>query len=331
MTAIRVQKYIALISVVLFAGKVWAWYITGSVTILTDALESTVNVIAGLIGLYSIILAAKPRDINHPYGHGKAEFVSSAVEGALIFIAGVLIVYEAGQKLLSPEPLYELDTGLYIIAAAGIVNYMAGVFAVRQGKKHKSVIVESAGRHLQSDAYSTAAIVIGIILLMLTDWLWLDSAVAMVFAFVIMFTGYKVVRKSISGIMDEADVKKLQEVIDLLQEHRKEDWIDLHNLRVIEQGNRMHVDAHLTLPWYYDVQHAEQEIHAMEDLIDEHFDNQIEIFVHVDACQEYSCRLCAKHDCKVRQHAFEDQLCWTIDNVWKDEKHGKEQHQFSAS
>lgn len=325
MTAIRVQKYIALVSIVLFIGKIWAWYITGSVTILTDALESTVNVIAGLIGLYSIILASKPRDVNHPYGHGKAEFVSSAVEGSLIFIAGLLIIYEAGQKLLSPEPLHQLDTGLYIILGAGVVNYVAGVYAVRQGQKHKSVIVESAGRHLLSDAYSTAAILIGLVLLLLTDWVWLDSVVAIAFAFVIMFTGYKVVRKSISGIMDEADVKKLQEVIDLLQEHRQEDWIDLHNLRVIEQGNRMHIDAHLTLPWYYDVKKAEEQIHAVEDLIDKNFDNQVEIFIHVDACQEYSCPLCAKHDCHVRQHPFNQQLKWTIENVWKDEKHGKVQ------
>src|SRR5690606_28941958 len=115
MTAIRIQKYIALLSIVLFVGKVWAWYITNSVTILTDALESTVNVIAGLIGLYSIILAAKPRDLNHPYGHGKAEFVSSAVEGALIFVAGLMIIYEAVTQLIGPQPLRQLDTGLIII------------------------------------------------------------------------------------------------------------------------------------------------------------------------------------------------------------------------
>lgn len=324
MTPIRIQRYIALLSIVLFVGKLWAWYITHSVTVLTDALESTVNVIAGLIGLYSIILAAKPRDIDHPYGHGKAEFVSAAIEGALIFIAGLMIIYEALDKLIEPKPIHQLDVGIYIVAGTGIFNYFAGAYAVRLGKKHKSLIVESAGKHLKTDAYSTVAIVIGLSLLLLTGWQWLDSTVALAFSFVILRTGYKVIRRSLSGIMDESDTKLLLEVIDLMQQKRKDDWVDLHNLRVIEQGSRVHVDAHLTLPWYYTVKQAETEIHLLEDMIADHFNNKIEIFIHTDACQEYSCKLCAKSDCDVRQHPFEAQIEWTVDNVWLDSKHGKE-------
>jgi len=324
MKAIKIQRYIALLSIVLFVGKIWAWYITHSVTILTDALESTVNVIAGLIGLYSIILASKPRDLNHPYGHGKAQFVSSAIEGALIFIAGLMIVYEAIDQLLEPKPLHQLDTGIVVVAITGALNYFAGVYAVKQGKLQKSLIVESAGKHLKTDAYSTLAIVIGLILLMLTGWQWLDSVVALAFSIVILVTGYKVIRRSMSGIMDESDVKLLQEVIDLLQDNRKDDWIDLHNLRVMEQGERMHIDAHLTLPWYYQVKDAEVAIHGVEDLIAQHFDNKIEIFIHIDACQPYSCKLCAKQDCNVRQHPFEGHVDWNKDNVWYDAKHGKE-------
>lgn len=324
MKAVRIQRYIALLSIVLFVGKIWAWYITHSVTILTDALESTVNVIAGLIGLYSIILAAKPRDMDHPYGHGKAQFVSSAIEGALICIAGLMIIYEAIDQILEPKPLHQLDIGIVVIAVTGALNYMAGVYAVQQGKKQKSLIVESAGNHLKTDAYSTIAIIIGLLLLILTGWQWLDSAVALVFSIVILTTGYKVIRRSMSGIMDESDLKLLQEVIDLLQQNRQADWIDLHNLRVTEQGECMHIDAHLTLPWYYQVKDAEVAIHGVEDLIDEHFDNKIEIFIHIDACQPYSCKLCAKQDCTVRQHSFEGQIEWNKDNVWLDAKHGKE-------
>lgn len=323
-TAIKTQRYIVLLSIVLFAGKLIAWLITHSVTILTDALESTVNVIAGLIGLYSIILASKPRDIDHPYGHGKAEFLSSAIEGALITIAGLVIVYEAIQQLIEPGEIHELNTGIYITAAAGILNFIAGAYAIRTGKKHKSLILESAGKHLRSDAYSTFAIVVGLIALLFTGWIWLDSVVALIFAVVIIITGYRVIRKSLTGIMDEADVKRLQEVIDLMQQKRKDDWIDLHNLRVLTHGGWMHVDAHLTLPWYYDVKKAEQEIHKLEDTIDAGFDNKIDVFIHVDACQSYQCRLCRKTDCHVRQHAFEEQMEWNIDNVWKDSKHGKE-------
>lgn len=323
-TPIKIQRYIAYLSVVLFIAKIWAWYITHSVTILTDALESTVNVIAGFIGLYSIILAAKPRDLDHPYGHGKAEFVSSAIEGSLITIAGLMIIYEAIAQLLEPKPLHQLDTGILITAAAGVVNYIAGVYAIGKGKKHRSIVVESAGNHLRSDAYSTFAMVLGLLLLFFTKMQWLDSTVALIFSVIIIRTGYKVVRRSLSGIMDESDVKLLQEIIDLLQKNRRDDWVDLHNLRVIESGDRLHVDAHITLPWYYEVRQAEKEIHAVEDLINDHFENKVEVFIHIDACQPYSCRLCAKSDCTVRQHEFTGQEEWTTENVWYDSKHGKE-------
>lgn len=324
MTATRIQRYIAILSIILFIGKIWAWYLTRSVTILTDALESTVNVIAGLIGLYSIILAAKPRDLNHPYGHGKAEFVSAAIEGSLIFVAGLMIAYEAIRQLIEPHPLQQLDIGIVIVAVTGAVNMVAGIYAVRVGKQQKSLIVESAGKHLKSDAYSTIAMVAGLILLLLTGWQWLDSALALIFSAVIIVTGYKVVRKSLSGIMDEADEQLIQQVIDLLQKNRKDSWVDLHNLRVIEFGNKMHIDAHLTLPWYYMVRDAEVEIHAIEDLVSEHFRNKVEVFIHIDACQDYSCKLCALKDCPVRQQNFIAQTNWDMNNVWTDSKHGKD-------
>ena len=147
---IRVQRLIAFLSVLLFAAKLIAWYLTNSVAILTDALESTVNVITGFIGLYSVTLAAKPRDLNHPFGHGKAEFVSAAIEGSLIFIAGLMIIYEAVDKLIYPKPLQELSSGILITAVAGAINFVAGNYAQRQGRKHKSLTIEAAGRHIKA-------------------------------------------------------------------------------------------------------------------------------------------------------------------------------------
>jgi cation diffusion facilitator family transporter len=321
---VRLQRYIALLSVVLFAGKIWAWYLTGSVTVFTDALESIVNVIAGFIGLYSVYLSSQPRDLNHPYGHGKAEFVSAAVEGALIFAAGLIIVYEAVGKLMSPTHVTNIDIGIYIIAATGVVNYIIGSYAVKSGVKNRSLAVEAAGKHLQTDAYSTLGIVIGLVLLKLTGWLWLDSAIALVFAVFIIVTGYKIVRLSLAGIMDEADEERLGQVISFLQNNRHTQWIDLHNLRMVQYGNVLHIDAHMTLPWYYSVKQAEVEIHALEDLIRDQFDNTVEMFVHIDACMPYSCKLCALMDCDVRQEPYKGQLEWTVDNVRIDKKHGKD-------
>ncbi len=322
--SIRIQRNIAILSVVLFFCKITAWYLTHSVTILTDALESTVNVIAGFIGLYSVVLAAKPRDMNHPYGHGKAEFVSSAIEGSLISIAGFMIIYEAIQQLLEPHPLHELDLGILITGVAGLLNYFIGVYAVKAGKKNRSLVVESAGKHLKSDAYSTFAMILGLSLLLFTGWQWLDSVVALIFSGVIIITGYKLVRRSLAGIMDEADELLLEQVINVLQENRQPQWIDLHNLRVIQYGDVMHIDAHMTLPWYYQVLDAEREIHALEDLVKEKFGNRVEMFIHIDACMPYSCKLCALQDCQVRQTPFVRQITWDSHNVRTDAKHGKE-------
>ena len=322
---IRIQRNIALLSVVLFLAKMLAWYITDSVTVLTDALESIVNMVAGFLGLFSIIFAALPRDTNHPYGHGKAEFLSSAVEGTLIIIAGVVIIYEAINHLIIPNKLEKLDTGLLIVAAAGGINFIAGKYAEKKGKKSNSMILVSAGKHLQTDAYSTIAVIIGLLLLVVTrnKWMWLDSAVALCFAAITMITGYKVLRRSISGIMDEMDLVLLKEVIGLLQSKRLPQWVDLHNLRVIQYGSMMHIDAHMTLPWYYQVADADKEIHALENLIKSHFRNQAELFIHIDGCKSYQCKLCALEGCPERQEAFREQLQWTIDNVWADSKHGK--------
>jgi len=325
MLQIRIQRNIAILSVVLFCGKMVAWYLTNSVMVLTDALESIVNVAAAFLGLFSITIAARPRDTNHPYGHGKAEFLSSAVEGSLIFIAGIVVIYQAIHQLLVPHQLQKLDIGLLIIAGAGIVNFFAGRFIEKAGKKHNSMVLVSAGNHLVSDSYSTIAILIGLALVLLTHnrWAWLDSVVAMCFAIIVMVTGYKVLRRSVAGIMDEMDIKLLNEVIDVLQKNRKPEWVDLHNLRVIQYGSMLHVDAHMTLPWYYKVAEAEKEIDLLEQLITAHFSNQVELFIHIDACMPYQCKLCALESCPVRKEPFQQQLEWKVDNIWANSKHGE--------
>ena len=320
---IRIQRYIAILSLVLFLGKLWAWYLTSSVAILTDALESTVNVITGFIGLYSVMLAAKPRDTNHPYGHGKVEFISSAIEGALIGIAGLFIIYEAVAQLLYPRAIEKLNTGIIITMIAGVVNFVFGRYAVSVGKKNRSLTVEAAGRHLLSDAYSTIAIVIGLLLLLFTGWQWLDSSIAILFSVFIIVTCYKVLRRTLAGIMDEADLALLKNVVKVLQAQRRAQWIDLHNLRVVQYGEVLHIDAHMTLPWYYRVAAAEKEIHALEELIRQHFGGKVELFIHIDGCMPYSCKLCAIENCPVRQEAFKGQIEWNLENVWANKKHGE--------
>ncbi len=318
---LNVQKWVALVSVLLLAVKFLAYYSTHSVSILTDALESIVNVVAGLIGLYSLYVAAKPRDKDHPYGHGKAEFLSAAVEGTLIGSAGAIILYKAIQALIKPVELQKIDYGIWLVAATAVVNYIMGYFCLRTGKRNGSLALIASGRHLQSDTLSTLGIITGLILLYFTKLVWIDSVVAILFGVIIMITGYRILRKSIAGIMDEADTDLLEKFVGILNANRKENWIDLHNLRVIKYGSILHVDCHLTVPWYLNVHEAHREIDVLAELVRKEFGESLELFVHSDGCLPFSCRICQKEGCPERRHQFEQKITWTLENISNNKKH----------
>ncbi len=319
--SIRVQKWIAGISIILFIVKIFAWYLTGSVAILTDGLESIVNVVAGLIGLYSLYVSAKPKDVDHPYGHGKVEFISAAVEGTLISIAGFVIIYEAINNLLFPSLIKKLDWGIILIAATAVINYIAGSVCVQTGKKNNSLALIASGKHLISDTYTTVGIVAGLILLYFTKIAWIDSAVALIFAFVIIYTGFMIIRSSIAGIMDKADERLLQELVTTLNQNRSINWIDLHNLRIIKYGPTLHLDCHLTVPWYFNVHEAHKEIDTLSALVKKNYGDTVELFVHSDGCMDFSCSICDKLECHVRQHPFRQKIEWTMANISSNNKH----------
>jgi cation diffusion facilitator family transporter len=318
---LKLQRWIAIASSVLLIAKFTAYYLTHSVSILTDALESIVNVIAGFIGLYSLYVAAKPRDIDHPYGHGKAEFISAAVEGTLILSAGFLIIYNAGKNLIYPTRISQLDLGIYLVAATAVINWLLGALALRQGKKNNSLALIASGKHLQTDTYSTLGIIAGLVLISFTHKYWIDGAVAIGFGLFIIYTGYTIVRTSLAGIMDEADLNLLERMVKKLEENRQENWIDLHNLRVIKYGNVLHLDCHLTVPWYLNVHQAHSEIDGLAKIIRSNFGESLELFVHSDGCLYFQCHICTKGDCPVRQHSFKRTVDWTLDNALQNEKH----------
>jgi cation diffusion facilitator family transporter len=318
---IRIQQWVAILSVILLTVKLLAYYLTSSVAILTDALEGIVNVVAGFFGLYSLYLSAKPRDDDHPYGHGKIEFISAGIEGTLIVIAGVFILVKSIKNLLHPTPIYQLDTGLILVGTTAIVNLIIGTISIRTGKKNNSLPLISSGKHLLSDTYTTAGIFIGLLLIYLTNILWIDSLVALVFSFIILFTGLRIIRKSLAGIMDERDNALLKQLIEALDAHRSKNWMDLHNLRIIKYGSVLHIDCHLTVPWYLNVHEAHDEIDALGAIIRKEFGHSIEFFVHSDGCLPISCPICIKEDCPVRQHAFVRRIKWQVENVAQNEKH----------
>lgn len=319
-----IQKIVVGVALLLFAIKLFAYFLTKSVSVLTDALESIANVAAGFIGLYSLTVAAQPKDQNHPYGHGKAEFLSAGVEGSLIIIAGFAIIYKSIVSLIYPHQINQLDYGMLLIAITAVINFLMGYISVYRGKKNNSLALIASGKHLQSDTYSTIGIITGLIIIYYTGLLWLDSVIAMVFAVIIIVTGYRIIRKSIAGIMDEADVDLLQKMIAVLEKNRQENWIDLHNLRVIKYGGQLHVDCHLTVPWYLNVHQAHAEIDKLARLIKSDFGSTIELFVHSDGCLYFQCNICSKHDCPVRQKPFEKRVEWNMKNILSDAKHSSE-------
>ncbi len=317
-----VQKWITILSVVLFAAKMIAYFITQSLAVFTDALESIVNVVAGFVGLFSLYIAAKPRDIEHPYGHGKAEFISAAVEGGLIVSAGLVILYQTIQNFFVSNPIGKLDEGLLLVGITGLINYVAGYICIRKGRQTKSVALQSSGKHLQIDTYSTLAVIIGLIIIIYTKQYWLDRVIAVALSAIILYNGYKIIRTSLAGIMDEADMQLLSQMVNMLNSNRCKNWVDIHNLRVIKYGSLLHVDCHVTVPYYFMVNEAHKEVEKLRNCITTDFKDAFELFVHTDGCiPPYGCAICIKDDCNVRQHALEKKLTWTLANVLSNEKH----------
>jgi len=315
------QKLIAAFGIILFIGKIIAWKLTDSDSVFSDAMESIVNVISAFMGLYSLYLAAKPKDEDHPYGHGKVEFVTSGIEGALIAIAGIMIIYEGINSLITGKILQKLDWGIAIIAATAIINYLLGYISIKKGKHENSHVLISSGKHLQSDTITTLGVVISLIVVYFTKIYWLDSVVALLFGFYIIFIGYKIIRKSLSGIMDEQDPDLLNQIIKVLEENRRTEWIDVHNMKIQQFGANLHIDAHITLPWYYSLRDAHNEMEKMIILLAKNTKRSVEFNFHMDDCKPISCPICQIADCPVRERDFVKRVTWTPENVTCIDKH----------
>ena len=318
---IAFQKWIAAVGIILFIGKLVAWKLTNSDAVFSDAMESIVNVISAFLGLSALYLAAKPKDENHPYGHGKVEFVTSAIEGSLISIAGVMIIYEGTNSLISGKVLSKLDLGIWIIAATAIVNYTMGYISIQKGKRENSIVLISSGKHLQSDTITTLGVVVSLVLVYFTKIVWIDSVVALFFGFYIMVIGYKIIRKSLSGIMDEADPEMLERLAKFLTENRKPEWIDVHNMKIQQFGSRLHIDAHITLPWYFELRTAHDEMESVIKLIAKNTDRTVEFNFHMDDCKPTSCAICQVENCPVRQELFKKKIEWNGENISQPDKH----------
>lgn len=300
----RVQKWIVAFGLLILCGKFLAFYLTNSVGILTDAMESIVNVTAGLISLYSLGWAAQPKDKQHPFGHGKMEFISASIEGLLIAIAGGLIVREGIVRLFEPATIGKLDIGIVVVAVTGAMNYVMGWYSIRIGKRHNSIALVAGGKHLQSDTYSTIGLVIGLLLLYYTGIAWIDSALALIFGSIIIITGIGILRKTITSLLDKADDQLLQEMAQTMEENRKKDWIDVHNTKIIKYGSYLYIDCDLTLPWYYNLVESHDACESLRTTLVSRFSERIQVSIHSDPCYKLHCEHCLMETCETRQSPF---------------------------
>ncbi|TZF83981.1 cation transporter [Pedobacter sp. BS3] len=310
-----------IIGFLLMAAKFVAYFITSSNAILTDAAESIVNVLASSFAFYSIYLSSQPRDENHPYGHGKVEFFSMFVEGILIMVAGLLILVKSVYNLFTPQQISKLADGTIIIAAAGVINYVLGHYLVVQSRKLNSVTLYADGKHLKTDAYSSAGLVTGLLLIYSTGIYYLDSVLSIGLGIYIIYSGYRLVRRSVGALMDESDTKLLQRVVDILNRNRKDSWIDVHNLRTQQYGHDLHVDCHVTLPYYFDLGRVHDEISQIDALINSKIEEKTELFIHADPCLPQCCHYCRMKNCPVRSEEKTTDITWTPVNVTRNFKH----------
>lgn len=300
------------VGVLMLVIKTSAYFLTHSAAILSDAMESVVHILATSMALYSVIVSSRPADASHPYGHGKIEFFSAGVEGLLITLAAVAIIVQSVRGIIFGRELAALDVGLLLTLAASIVNLLLGWFLIRRGRAISSLTLVADGKHVLTDSYTSFAVVAGIGIVILTGMNVLDPIVAIGVALNILLSGYKLLRLSIGGLMDESDRNTLALVNGIIKERRTPAWIALHNLRVMRSGRLHHVDFHLTVPFYWTVNQAHAFEHEVTGIISDGLEKNAQVLVHLDPCKPMYCPSCALHPCPERAAPYEKGPDWSL-------------------
>lgn len=325
MSNIRFQFIILILGICIGAIKFWVYFASKSNAVFSDALESLVNISANMITLYSLYYAAKPKDSTHPYGHGKVEYIASAIEGSLLFSAGIFTIYKSVHDYLSSTVIDISNTILFSILILGVFNYVLGYFSEKRGLQVNSSALIASGKHLKSDGYTTFGILVSMILLYWTQENWIDTLVAILVGLYIIYNGFCIVIQSLKDIVDTADISILEKLIPFLQKNRKQSWIDIHNFRILKFGSEYHIDAHMTLPFYFTNKKVHDELKELDNIINQYFDSKVELFIHSDPCENTCCHYCGIQSCNERKEVYSGQIEWTLKNVLIDEKHSFKQ------
>lgn len=305
----------AIASLFIFLIKMGAYRLTGSAAVLSDALESIVNVVASIVALFVIRFASQPADADHPYGHGKAEYFSAAFEGGLIFFAALMIIAESIKAMISHEPPQQLEIGVLIIGGAAVLNLLLGMYLKHTGKIHHSEALQASGAHVISDVTTTVGVMVGLGLVLWTKITWLDPAIAILVGLQLAYSGFKIVRQSWGGLLDEMDESSLANLTNSLEKNRQPGIIDIHHLRIIRSGSFHHVDAHLVIPEFWDMVKAHNETHDFESKVVQDYQVDGEIAFHLDPCKKSFCEICNLENCPIRQVPFKTLRPFTVKSL----------------
>jgi cation diffusion facilitator family transporter len=267
------------------ALKGGAYVITGSVGLLSDALESLVNLAAAIVALIALFAAARPEDHDHRYGHTKAEYFSSGFEGALILLAAASIVYASVHRLLDPQPITQIAVGAGIAIAASLINLMVARTLFRAGRAHQSITLEADAHHLMSDVWTSGGVVVGVTAAALTGWQRLDPIIAILVALNIVRTGVHILRRSLMGLLDTAIPEELQRKITEILAHHAKGGVRFHALRTRQAGARRFVDFHVLVPGNWSVQHGHDLLERIEEEIREAVPNST-VFTHLEPIED---------------------------------------------
>ncbi len=304
-----------LIGSALLVAKYFAYRLTGSTAILSDAMESIVNVVAAMFAIGGLVFAGRPADRNHPYGHGKVEFFSAAFEGGLIAFAAVMIVYQAGVSLLYGVEIRQLDLGVAITAGAGFVNLALGAFLMRTGRRSNSLTLVADGQHVLSDFWTSVGVVIGLLLVRVTGVLFLDPLVAAIVGVNLAWTGLRLVRHAAGGLLDEEDTELLHKLLAALNASMVPGIIRVHNLRAIRSGRFSHIDAHLVVPEFWTVEAAHDASDTFERQVIASCGIEGEIVFHTDPCRRLYCARCDIPSCPIRVEPFRSRPALTVEEI----------------
>ncbi len=306
-----------IVSLVVLLLKAKAYYATLSLAVMSDALETVINVVTALVTLAAVKIAAEPADEDHPYGHGKLEYFSASFEGGLIFFAALAILYQSIRSFFQPTELTDVLAGnMYLIAATGL-NLVVGLYLVQHGKKENSEALKASGKHILSDVVTSVGVLVGLGMVKWTGLARIDSLIAFAVGLYLIYEAYKILRTTSSALMDAIDPEIITMLANSLNRYRKDEIIDIHNLRMIRSGGFHHIDAHVVVPAYMDVETIHNVTHEFELQVVKDYKYDGEIAFHIDPCLQAYCQQCHMKDCSIRKAAFLQEKVFDQTNLIK--------------